>query len=136
MAGAERMSTWAQGLEACPQGQCQAHALWHSIAGEERYAHVTLPDACVDGLQSAVHRGGLLVTLWSYQVVTNVPSGVVCGDAEEMLLWSDFTWHLGRGLQICWLADVIRLLAVKIFGGWCMDCDTLWIVVKENAKVP
>ena len=79
------------------------------------------------------------VYLWGYQTFTNLPSGVVFKDANELLPYADFTHAMTigatkfiekdrpdeRGRNVAQLSDLIRALALHAYGGWWLDADTI-----------
>ncbi len=102
------------------------HAFWHDSSASTGEP-IALPDVCVDGLRSAVHRAGLRVKLWCYQELSNPPDGVSVGNAGNLLASPQFYAALENGVRLVALADIVRVRAVSSYGGWFLDCDTLWI---------
>ena len=58
-----------------------AYCFWHNQDQNLK----TLPDVCLDGLRSAIHRGHFKVCLLSYQKLESVPEGV------DLVTASDFS---------------------------------------------
>lgn len=137
MLGQNRLCKWARGSEgglsprleeACPPSQQAAYAFWHwTEFGPED--ELSLPDAALEGLKSAIFVGKLDVTLLSYQKIV-LPKGVNCKakDARELLPWSVCQRALVGNIDVSIVSDYVRLLAIQHHGtGWFIDLDTVWL---------
>ena len=140
MARSRELYAWtdAEALAPRPVPNSTAHAFW-SEPTLATSATVKLPAHAQLGLHSAVARGGLNVTLWSYNArVVGAPAGVHVRNASELLGMPTAKRFLDAGAGIQHLSDWVRFLACRKHpgnprsktcqtpGAWFLDCDTLW----------
>ena len=113
------------------------HFFWYSLnASEESELGMRLLN--MFAMRSAtIHH---TVWLWCYQSFTSLPAAVISKDANELLprnvferaLSNGSTFFANRrrskvvaGRHVAHLSDLIRVLALRRFGGWWLDMDTI-----------
>ena len=124
MRGRISLTQWIESLEGDDATkQRQAFAFWHNLDPDTK----SIPDVCHMGLVSATRH--LNVKLLCYQDDLCLPCGVTALRAEDYLPFSRARELLDSGVHIAHIADFVRLRAMHVLGrgGWCIDCDTLWI---------
>ena len=115
------------------QSSEKAVAFWHQqgfpLGVDPGSQMVSLPDAVVIGLETAVRVGGMQVFLYYCQRVRNAPQGVVLCSAEDVLPWARARAFLERGNHVALLVDAVRATAIKGLPGftWLIDRDTVWL---------
>ena len=98
------------GLDLGTEDECSsepvAFCFWHNQDQNLK----TLPDVCLDGLRSAIHRGRFKVSLLSYQSLEGVPDGVNLLHAAEFLQAS-FKLNLFPHQLVCTMLQVANILS-------------------------
>ena len=99
-----------------------AVAFWHSLPGKP----LAIPEALAIGLRSAMVPRRFKVELYTYQKLQGLPDGLLVKDAQVLMPEQDFAKHLGAGVQVAHLADLLRARALQVNdGGWFLDCDSV-----------
>lgn len=98
------------------------HQFWHS-----RNSPPELPLFVQISLWSFARFPQHTVYLWSYQHFpwTQLPANVSCMEASMLLSMEKFGYYLTNGVGLEHISDVIRLLALKEYGGWWVDSDNI-----------
>ncbi|MBL96200.1 MAG: hypothetical protein CMF52_00125 [Legionellales bacterium] len=66
--------------------------------------------------------------LWAYQPFDNLPSNnprFQLQDCNQLLPFREFQGYLDNHIHIAHVSDLIRILALKQYGGWWLDSDSL-----------
>ena len=100
----------------------------HDESGASR-----LSDNSEMGLASACSLGGLKCIVYCYRIPDNLPQGVRCLDANEVLTLDDYHRYRERGVKEASVADLARLRGMQLHLNagavfvWFCDLDTHWV---------
>ena len=98
------------------------HQFWYSLNQSNRLRALNMYS-----ILSILNQGHKMV-LWSYQPFENVPHDNALfelRDCNELLLFAEFKQYLDNGIHIAHISDYIRILALKNYGGWWLDSDSI-----------